>query len=196
MLQLRDDGVLGDLRLAIADFGTRGNTDPTGRIYNPALGGGALLDLGIYPVWFAQLWLGQPHRITAIGSLTATGVDAQTAIVLGYEAGAQALLSTTLLAFSPARASLTGTEARIEVNPWMAVPAGFELVKPGKGDVRLQFVNDTPLQFRDGLAWEAAAVAQHVADGLKDSPLHPLDFAIETMATMDEIRRQMGTLNT
>jgi len=196
MVQLRDDGVLGDLRLAIADFGTRGNTDPAGRIYNPALGGGALLDLGIYPVWFAQFWLGRPNQVTAVGSLTTTGVDAQTAVVLSYANGAQALLSTTLLAFSPARASLTGTDARIEVNPWMAVPAGFELVKPGKGDVRLQFVNDTPLQFRDGLAWEAAAVAQHVADGLEDSPLHPLDFAIETMETMDQIRRQMGTLNT
>jgi predicted dehydrogenase len=182
--------------LAIADFGTRGNTDPLGRIYNPALGGGALLDLGIYPVWFAQFWLGKPKTITAIGSLTSTGVDAQTAIVLTYASGAQALLSTTLLAFTPARASLSGTDARIEVNPWMAVPAGFELVKPGKGDVRLQYVNDTPLQFRDGLAWEAAAVAQHVADGLLDSPLHPLQFSIETMETMDEIRRQLGTLQT
>jgi hypothetical protein len=75
------------------------------------------------------------------------------------------------------------------------VPAGFELVKPGKGDVRLQFVNDTPLQFRDGLAWEAAAVAQHIADGLLDSPLHPLNFAIETLETMDEVRRQVGTLD-
>ena len=194
MVQLRDDGVLGELRLAIADFGTRGSTDPAGRIYNPALGGGALLDLGVYPVWFSQFWLGRPELITTVGSLTSTGVDAQTAIVLSFAAGAQALLSTNLLAFSPARASLTGTDARIEVNPWMAVPAGFELVKPGKGDVRLQFVNDTPLQFRDGLAWEAAAVAQYVADGLLDSPLHPLEFAIETMETMDAIRSQIGTL--
>ena len=194
MVQLRDDGVLGDLRLAIADFGTRGATDPAGRIYNPALGGGALLDLGMYPVWFSRFWLGRPDKVITAGSLTDTGVDAQTAIVLNYASGAQALLSTTLLAFSPARASLTGTEARIEVNPWMAVPAGFELVKPGKGDIRLQYVNDTPLQFRDGLAWEAAAVAQHVADGLMDSPLHPLAFAIETMETMDTIRRQVGTL--
>ncbi|HEX4297692.1 MAG TPA: Gfo/Idh/MocA family oxidoreductase [Devosia sp.] len=193
MVQLRDDGVLGDLRLVIADFGTRGNTDPEGRIYNPALGGGALLDLGIYPVWFSQLWLGKPQQVITSGSKTATGVDAQTAIVLSYGSGAQALLSTNLLAFSPARASLSGTAARIEVNPWMAVPAGFELVQPGKGDVRLQFVNDTPLQFRDGLAWEAAAVASHVAEGLKDSPLHPLDFAIATMETMDAIRRQLGT---
>jgi predicted dehydrogenase len=193
MLKLRDDGVLGDLRLVTADFGTRGNPDPTGRIYNPELAGGALLDLGIYPVWFAHLWLGKPDQITTLGTLTSTGVDEQAAIVLQYNSGAQALLSTTLMAFTPARASVSGTKARIEVNPWMAVPAGFELVKPGKGDVRLQFRNDTPLQFRDGLAWEAAAVARHVADGLLDSPLHPLQFAIGVLETMDEIRRQIGT---
>lgn len=194
MLKLRDDGVLGDPRLVVADFGTRGNPDPAGRIYNPELAGGALLDLGIYPIWFSHLWLGKPKAIAALGSLTATGVDEQTSIILRYALGAQAILSTNLLAFTPARASISGTAARIEVNPWFVVPAGFELVKPGKGDVRLQFVNDTPLQFRDGMAWEAAAVAKHVADGLTDSPLHPIDFAIEVLDTMDEIRRQVGTL--
>jgi predicted dehydrogenase len=194
MMQLKNDGVLGDLQLALADFGTRGSADPKGRVYNPDLGGGALLDIGIYPIWFSHLWLGKPQSITAIGNLTATGVDARTATVLGYETGAQAILSTNLMAFSPARASVSGSAGRIEINPWFAVPAGFELVAPGKGDVRIQFVNDTGLEFRDGLAWEAAAVAQHVADGLTDSPLHPFDFAIEVMETMDEVRRQVGTL--
>jgi predicted dehydrogenase len=194
MMQLKESGVLGDLQLVLADFGTRGSPDPQGRVYNPAVGGGALLDLGIYPIWFSHLWLGKPKTITAIGNLTNTGVDARTAIVLGYEGGAQAVLSTTLMAFSPARASVSGSAARIEVNPWFAVPAGFELVAPGKGDVRIQFVNDTGIEFRGGLAWEAAAVAQHIADGLTDSPLHPFDFAIEVMETMDEVRRQLGTL--
>jgi predicted dehydrogenase len=191
MLKLRDAGVLGEPRLVVADFGTRGNPDPTGRIYNPDLAGGALLDLGIYPVWFAHLWLGKPQAITALGTLTATGVDEQTSIILRYASGARAILSTTLMAFTPARASVSGTNARIEVNPWFVVPAGFELVKPGKGDIRRQFLNDTPLKFREGLAWEAAAVARHVADGLLDSPLHPIDFAIEVLETMDEIRRQV-----
>jgi predicted dehydrogenase len=194
MMQLKDDGTLGQLELILADFGTRGSPDPQGRVYNPALGGGALLDLGIYPVWFSHLWLGKPKTIAAIGNLTPTGVDARTAIVLGYESGAQAVLSTNLMAFSTARASVCGSAGRIEVNPWFAVPAGFELVAPGKGDVRVQFVNETGIEFRAGLAWEAAAVAQHVADGLTDSPLHPFDFAIEVMETMDEVRRQVGTL--
>lgn len=194
MMQLKEEGVLGELQLALADFGTRGSPDPAGRRYNPELGGGALLDLGIYPLWFSHVWLGKPVTINAIGNLTPTRVDARTAIVLGYGNGAQAVLSTTLMAFTPARASINGTSARIEVNPWFVVPAGFELVAPGKGDVRLSFFDESGLNFRDGLAWEAAAVAQHIADGLTDSPLHPFEFAIEVMETMDEVRRQVGTL--
>ncbi|MBX9471682.1 Gfo/Idh/MocA family protein [Microcella sp.] len=194
MLQLVADGVLGDIRLISADFATIAPTDPHGRNYNPDLAGGSLLDLGIYPLWFSQLFLGAPDRVTTFGSLTSTGVDAQTVVVLQFESGAQSVLTTSLLHFSPERASVSGTKARIEVNPWFVVPAGFELIAPGKGDKRLSFVNDTGLEFRDGMAWEAAAVAQHIADGLTESPLHPLDFSVEVMQTMDAVRRQVGTL--
>jgi predicted dehydrogenase len=195
ILQLVDDGVLGDIRLVTADFATIAPTDPLGRNYNPELAGGSLLDLGIYPVWFSQLFLGAPDRVNTFGTLTSTGVDAQTAVVLEFDSGAQSVLTTSLLHFSPERASVNGTAARIEVNSWFVVPAGFELIAPGKGDKRLSYVNETGLEFRDGIAWEAAAVAQHVADGLTDSPLHPLDFSIEVMETMDSIRRGVGTLD-
>lgn len=194
MLQLFEDGVLGDVRLVLADFATIAPTDPTGRNYNPDLAGGSLLDLGIYPLWFSQLFLGAPDRVSTFGSLTTTGVDAQTAMVLEFEGGAQSVLTTSLLHFSPERASVNGTAARIEVNSWFVVPAGFDLIAPGKGDKRLSFVNDTGLEFRDGIAWEAAAVAQHVDDGLLESPVHPLDLSIEIMTTMDAVRRSVGTL--
>src|SRR5690606_3253901 len=192
--QLVEDGVLGDIRLVTADFATIAPTDPLGRNYNPELAGGSLLDLGIYPVWFSQLFLGAPDRVNTFGSLTATGVDAQTAIVLEFDSGAQSVLTSSLLHFSPERASVNGTKARIEVNSWFVVPAGFELIAPGKGDTRLSYVNETGLEFRDGIAWEAAAVAQHVTDGLLGSPLHPLDFSIDVMETMDAVRRSVGTL--
>jgi len=194
MLQLVEDGVLGDIRLVTADFATIAPTDPEGRNYNPELAGGSLLDLGIYPVWISQLFLGAPQKVNTFGTLAETGVDAQTAVVLEFDGGPQSVLTTSLLHFSPERASINGTKARIEINSWFVVPAGFELIAPGKGDTRLSFVNDTGLEFRDGIAWEAAAVAQHVADGLTDSPLHPLDFSIEVMETMDRIRRGVGTL--
>jgi predicted dehydrogenase len=178
MLQLVGDGVLGDIRLITADFATIAPTDPLGRNYNPELAGGALLDLGIYPLWVSQLFLGAPRGVHTFGTLTDTGVDAQTAIVLEFDSGAQSVLTTSLLHFSPERASVNGTAARIEINPWFVVPAGF----------------DSGLEFRDGIAWEAAAVARHIADGLVDSPLHPLSFSVELMTTMDTVRRSVGTL--
>ncbi|MCU1578135.1 MAG: Oxidoreductase [Rhodoglobus sp.] len=194
MLQLVRDGALGDIRLVAADFATIAPTDPLGRNYNPALAGGSLLDLGIYPIWISQLFLGAPARVNTFGSLTSTGVDAQTAIVLEFGSGAQSVLTTSLLHFSPERASINGTDARIEINSWFVVPAGFELIAPGKGNTRLSYANETGLEFRDGIAWEAAGVAQHIADGLTESPLHPLAFSIEVMETMDAVRRGVGTL--
>jgi predicted dehydrogenase len=194
MLQLVEDGVLGDVRLVTADFATIAPTDPAGRNYNADLAGGSLLDLGIYPIWISQLFLGAPQTINTFGSLTSTGVDAQTAMVLEFDSGAQSVLTTSLLHFSPERASINGTAARIEINSWFVVPAGFELIAPGKGDERLSYVNDTGIEFRDGMAWEAAAIAQHIADGLTDSPLHPINFSIEVLQTMDAVRRRVGTL--
>lgn len=195
MLKLAADGTLGDIRLVNAEFCTRAPADPTGRNYNPDLAGGALLDLGIYPIWFSHLFLGKPTDVHTFGSLTGTGVDAQTTIVLEYESGAQSVLSTSLLFFSPGRASVSGTDARIEVNPWFVVPNGFELLPPGRGGATLSFANDTDIQFRDGIAWEVAAIASYIDAGLLQSPLHPLSMSVAVMETMDAVRRSVGTIS-
>lgn len=82
--RLLRDGVLGEPKSVTADFGHSGTFDATSRAYDPALGGGALLDLGVYPVWFAHFALGAPDRVLAAGELAPTGVDAQASLVLGY----------------------------------------------------------------------------------------------------------------
>jgi len=189
--QLIDDGVLGDIRLVTADFGERLPIDPAGRGYSPKLGGGALLDLGVYPVWFASFVLGAPKSVSATGSLTATGVDEQTALVLDYASGAQALLSTNLLVQTPGVAVASGSDARIEFDPLFLMPGGFQVVS-AHSDERFVWRDASGLHGRDGLAWEAAAVAQHIADGLTESPLHPLDRSISMMEIIDEGRRQIG----
>ena len=105
-------GVLGDLVTVTADHGQWFAEDPEFRLFAPELGGGALLDLGIYPVSFASMVLGTPNRIVAISDPAFTGVDAQTSMVFGYESGAQAVLTCTLRAKSPTRAAIVGTEAQ------------------------------------------------------------------------------------
>jgi len=190
--RLLRDGVLGDIRLVTADFGVRFDFDPVGRIFNPALGGGALLDLAVYPLWFAHFVLGTPTRVLATGELARTGVDGQTALVLTTDTGAQALVHTTLFADTPNEASVSGSLARLQVDARFIAPGGFTLSSPAS-EARLRWSDPSGLRGSEALAYQATAVAQHIADGLTESPLHPLDRAVAVLETIDAARRQVGS---
>ncbi|RKH74172.1 gfo/Idh/MocA family oxidoreductase [Corallococcus aberystwythensis] len=192
--QLLRDGVLGDIQLVMADFGGRFDFDPEGRVFNPALGGGALLDIGIYPIWLAHFVLGPPPHVHATGSLTQTGVDGQAALVLTYPAGAQALLHTTLFAETPQEAVIAGTHARLQLDSRFFTPGGFTL-KAARSDERLRWTDPSGIHGSDGLAWQAAAVARHIAEGHRESPLHPLERSIALLETIDAARGQLGVVH-
>ena len=89
--ELIDDGAIGEVRQVQADLGVNRPYDPSDRLFDPAQGGGAMLDLGVYVVSFAQYFLGTPDRVSVSGSLTPTGVDAEAGLLLGYDEGAGAL---------------------------------------------------------------------------------------------------------
>ena len=131
--QLLADGALGEVLTVTGDFGARFEVNLDGRAYNPALGGGALLDIGVYPAWFAHFVLGAPTRVTASGSLAVTGVDAQAAVILDFPSSAsgseaQAVFTTSMLVDTPLTATICGTQARIEfTGPFMG-PSGFRLI--------------------------------------------------------------------
>ena len=189
--QLLEAGDLGDVHSVSADFGTNFPFDPASRLYDPALGGGALLDLGVYPAWFAHFVLGAPDVVTATGTLTATGVDAQSALILDYPTGAQATITTTLLTDTPQVATINGTLARVEfAGPFLA-PTSFQVIS---GEERVRWTEPSGLRWGEGLCYEAAAVAQHIADGLTESPLHSLDDTLEIMAVLESARGQLGAL--
>lgn len=183
--QLQDAGELGDIMLVTADFGADFGSDHRAAVFRPELGGGVLRDIGIYPVWFARFVLGHPASLMATGRFTDTGVDGQVAMILTAAGGAQALLSTTMFADSPTEATISGTRGRIEVRSPFLMPDGFDLVT-ARG--RITWTDDSGLRLRQGLCWQASAVAQHVADGLTESPLHSLDDSITIMGILDEVR--------
>ncbi|GAA1837310.1 Gfo/Idh/MocA family protein [Agromyces salentinus] len=192
MVQLRDDGVLGDVRLVTADLGF--TAQPGGRLFDPRLGGGALLDIGVYSVWLSHLWLGAPSSVTARGTLAESGVDVQSAIVLAYPQDAQAVLSTSLQVSSPGRAAVSGSLGNLDIDPSFVAPGGFELVVAAGGEPRARYDDPSGLSFREGMAWQAAAVARHVTDGLTESPLHPLQTTIDVMTVIDAARAQLGVV--
>ncbi|MET0401799.1 MAG: Gfo/Idh/MocA family oxidoreductase [Cystobacter sp.] len=189
--RLLREGVLGEPRVVTADFGVRFDYEPEGRIFNPALGGGALLDIGIYPIWFAHFVLGTPARVVAAGSLAPTGVDGQTALVLSTESGAQALVHTSLFVQTPGEASISGTQARVQVESSFHMPGGFTLFAQGSEE-RLHWTDASGVRGGEGLAYQAVAVARDIAEGRTGSALHPLSRSIAVLETIDAARRQVG----
>lgn len=187
--QLLADGALGDVRSVSADLGAKFPVDFSSRMYDPALGGGALLDLGVYPAWFAHFALGAPQAVTARGTLTPTGVDEQAGLVLDYATGAQAVLATSLAVSTPVRGAISGTAARVEIGSFFFTPGGFELIE---GKDRTVFLDHAPEG--SGHAYQATAFAQYVADGLLDSPLHSMDDTIAVLEVLDSARAQLGAL--
>src|ERR1700693_2477885 len=183
--RLLAEGALGEIVTVAADHGQWFAQDPGFRLFAPELGGGALLDLGVYPVSFASMILGTPSRIVSMSDPAFTGVDAQTSMVFGYDSGAQAVLTCTLRAKSPTRAAIVGSDARVEVEGDFYAPVAVTLV-PRNGDpVRVE-----PVHEGRGLRHQADEVARRLAAGDAESRLMPLDETISIMETMDRVLAQ------
>jgi len=180
-------GALGDVVTVTADHGQWFAEDPGFRLFAPELGGGALLDLGVYPVSFASMVLGTPNRIMSLSDPAFTGVDAQTSMLFGYASGAQAVLTCTLRAKSPTRAVIVGTDATIEVEGNFYAPTAVTLVPRDGAPTRVESVHEGR-----GLRHQADEVARRLAAGELESPLMPLAETVSIMETMDTVLAQAG----
>ncbi|WP_125773119.1 Gfo/Idh/MocA family protein [Antribacter gilvus] len=181
-------GEIGEVVTVSADFDIKVPYDPAHRLFAPELAGGALLDLGIYPLAFAHDLLGVPSAVTAVGTLAATGVDDHLSMVLSYDSGAQALLHTSTRAQGPCTAVVVGTEGRIEVDNWFFTPTGFRVVRNDGATWDYE-------GFRgEGKQYEAAEVARRLAAGETESPRISWAATLEVMGLLDEVRRQVGVV--
>ena len=188
--QLREilaSGVLGEIQTVEADHGQRLADQNIARLIDLELGGGALLDLGIYPVSFTHLILGAPSVITARAVKTDRGVDAQTSAIFDYANGAQAVINTTMIAQTPCRAVVSGFLGRLEIDRTFYNPAAMRVVL--FDGTTTQYPNTYVGQ---GLREQAIEMARVVRAGLLQSPLMPWSETIAVMKTMDEIRKQIG----
>ncbi len=185
--ELLAEDAIGEVRAMYADHGQHFTPDPAHRLFDPALGGGALLDLGVYPVSFASMVLGAPASVTAIADLAMTGVDAQTSAVLRYSGGAHALLTTTLAARTPCRAWIAGSEGRIDIDPVFYAPTRLTLTRDDGHVERFE----AP-RVGHGIRYQAGEVTRCLRAGLTESPVMPWAESVSIMSTMDEIRRQVG----
>ena len=186
--ELVRDGAIGEVRTVQADFGLAGPFAADHRLRDPATGGGALLDLGVYPVSFAQLILGEPDSVQAHALISPEGVDLNTGMLLGWsDSGASALLSCSLVADTPLTASVTGSLGRIDVPRGFFFPERFTLHRNGREPEEFESRND-PHSFRH----EAAEVMRCLRAGETESPLVPLDGSLAVMRTLDAVRDRIG----
>ena len=185
--RLLADGALGEIVTVTADHGQWFARDPGFRLFASELGGGALLDLGVYPVSFASMVVGTPDRIVSLVDPAFTGVDGQTSMLFGYASGAQAILTCTSSAKSPTRGAIVGTDARIEIEGDFYEPTSFTLITRA-GDTTYFEVPDEGR----GLWYEAEEVARCLREGLLESPLMPLDETVSIMETMDTVLAQFA----
>jgi len=191
MVRIRElirSGALGEVRTVIADHNQNLPKDPAHRLNDPALGGGALLDLGIYPVSFAFDVFGAPTGIRAAASMTETGVDRQTAMIFEYGGGQQAVLHCALDTAGPNQASIIGTEGRIEIPSVWYTPSAFTRYD-ADGNVVERF--DEPVTGR-GMQYQAQEMERLIAAGSMATDILPPRQSVQVMEAMDEVRRQIG----
>ncbi|HJZ48053.1 MAG TPA: Gfo/Idh/MocA family oxidoreductase [Roseiflexaceae bacterium] len=178
---------IGELRMLQADFGFRTSFNPHSRLFDLALGGGALLDVGIYTVSLASMVFGSPERVTSMAHLGATGVDEQSAMIFGYSGGQLALLSQAIRTNSPHEALFLGTAGKIRVHTswWKAAPMTLSV------DGRPDELIEVPA-VGNGYNYEAAEVSRCLREGRGESSVMPLDETLAIMRTLDEVRAQWG----
>ncbi|MCF3139529.1 Gfo/Idh/MocA family oxidoreductase [Paenarthrobacter sp. AR 02] len=191
MIRIRDviaSGTIGEVRKVVASHNQSLPKDPAHRLNDPALGGGALLDLGIYPISFAFDILGTPAAIRASASMTPTSVDRQTAAIFDYDGGAQALVDCELDAASANRAMVLGTEGWIDIEHTWYSPVPFT-VHAADGSVGERY--EQPVTSR-GMQYQAAELERLVRAGDTAGTILPPEETVAIMAAMDEIRSQIG----
>lgn len=182
------DGALGEVRSVIADHTQLLPSDPSHRLNALELGGGALLDLGVYPISLASDVLGVPEQIQSLATMKETGADAETGIVMRYAGGRMASIYTASTSAGPNRATIVGTEGRIEIDSVWYTPTSFQLLDPA-GAVVSSYSSDVPGR---GMQFQADEIERLIAAGQLSGDILPLTESIAIMATMDQVRRQIG----
>ena len=185
--ELIADGAIGEVRSVQADLGVAREYDPADRLFAMELGGGALLDLGVYVVSFAQMLLGTPERVVATGSLFPSGADAEAALLLDYGDGRSASLLTSLRGALPGQARVFGTSGWIDVLPRFHHPQTFVLHRAGAEPEQI-----TRQQTGTGYAHELIEVTECLRAGRTESTVMPLTDTLAVQDVLGRAAEQLG----
>lgn len=188
VLELISNDVIGDVNLVKADFGFRADFDDTSRLFNKKLGGGALLDIGIYPVFLSLLTLGKPKTIHAFAQMTSTEVDMNCTMFFEYENGQRAILDSTLEAGTSIEGWIHGTKSTIKMNSRFHHTRQLDVL-----DLNLNVLETIHLDYvGNGYYHEIIEVMQCLDNGQAESKKMPLSFSLDLIETLDSVREIIG----
>jgi len=180
-------GDIGKPKILFADFGFKPEFNPQGRLFNKKLGGGAILDIGIYPIFLSLLLFGKPEKITAIANFGKTDVDESCGIVFTYNDGKMAVLHTTIVSDTYTEAQIFGSKGSIKLCRMWFMPTNLifkrNLGKPKP--IRVKHINN-------GYNYEAEEATQCLLQGKKESDTMSHSFSLELINLLDKVRKECG----
>jgi predicted dehydrogenase len=195
LFRIINSGQLGEITLVTADHSQYLPESFAPRLWKPELGGGALLDLGIYPVSFFSRLFGKHASVNAVATLTPDGIDQTTSAAFKYANGAQASMTTTMTAFGSIGATVVGTKGRVDLATSFYEQTSLKVYETDmsrESEVQKEVSKYEAKIDGRGMQYQAIEVERCVTAGLTESPLMTLDETVSIMETMDEIRKQTG----
>jgi predicted dehydrogenase len=191
MKKILEEGLLGEINSVLINFGFQPKAPVPARIFDPALAGGTILDIGVYNVFIAMSVLGKPDYIDAYMKPAPTGVDEQCSVLFRYKNGAMAQLFTSFLTHLPTEAEINGSKGRLRLSTRFYAPESRLEYYPERVDSKQMISFDRPTQGH-GYQYEAQHVTDCLEQGLKESPVMTLNDTLELMSVLDEIRMKAG----
>jgi predicted dehydrogenase len=185
--ELLADGAVGEVRSVQADLGVVREFDPSDRVFAYELGGGAILDLGVYVVSFAQMVLGTPTSVSVHGAFEPSGVDAEVSLLLGFPDGRTATLMCSLHSPMPGHARIFGSTGWIDVLPRFHHPRSIVLHRDGAEPERFEHP-----ALGGGYTHELIEVTSSILAGKRESTIMPLDDTLAVQRALDDALGQLG----
>jgi len=186
VLELVKSEKFGKVKGLEADFGFEAPFLPEKRLFNKDLGGGSLLDIGIYPVFAALSLLGKPTTISAQAEFSETGVDESCSIIFNYQNGVRANLLSTIDKTTPTTATITFEKAKLTINRRFHEPTSVTVLHNNQEET-ISFDVKT-----NGYNFEAEHVQQMLAQGRTESTVMSFEKSLELIGLLDEIREEIG----
>ncbi|MCZ4696033.1 gfo/Idh/MocA family oxidoreductase [Ancylomarina euxinus] len=187
LIELLQKKSIGDLQYLQADFGFKADFDPESRVFNKCMGGGSLMDIGIYPIYLSLITLGIPTHLNAIARITKTGVDSYCSMLFGYENGEKAILESSVEADTPTTAHIYGSKGYIKMHSRFHHSKKISLYQ----DDELKEVFDLKYQGH-GYIYEIEEVNRCLRNKMIESPKLPHTLSLDLMAVIDQVKAKIG----